>query len=44
MKVCRSKYFKKGRKEREDKGKIFQFRDEYTSVKDNIEMIAKDVH
>jgi hypothetical protein len=42
LNVCRNKYYQRGRK-RKEKGTLFKYRDEFTSVKENIEMIAKDV-
>ena len=42
LNVCRDKYYKKGRKKRQ-RVSLIKYRNEFTSVKDKIEMIAKDV-
>jgi hypothetical protein len=46
MNVCRSNYFRRSKKKsREKKAResLVKVRDEFTCVKDNIEMIARDV-
>jgi hypothetical protein len=42
LNVCRKKYYQKSRRYR-DRGSMFKFRDEFTAVTHNIQMIAKDV-
>lgn len=42
LNMCRSNYNKKNKKFKE-RVSIFKYRDEFTSVKDNIELVARDV-